>query len=99
MVVVHIALEVHPDHASAFEAATRDNARGSRQEAGNLRFDVLRRADAPTHFILYEVFRDREAQQAHRETAHYQRWKELTTPWILNRTVTEFDEVYIVGEG
>lgn len=98
MVVVHVALEIQPEHCAAFEAATRDNARGSRQEAGNLRFDAIKRADAANQYILYEVFKDRDAQQAHRETPHYKRWKELTAGWVVNRTVTEFEEVYIVGE-
>lgn len=76
---LHIALvnvQVRPDRVDAFREATLVNARESRKEPGCLRFDVIQEADDPTRFVLFEVFRDVAAAAAHRETAHYQAWRD-----------------------
>lgn len=49
------------------------NHLGTRQEAGNLRFDVLRDPEIRTKFYAYEVYRDEKALEAHRQTPHYHR--------------------------
>lgn len=73
-VLVHV--HVKPDQIEAFREATLDNARNSVLEPGNVRFEVYQQADDPAHFVLMEIFRDADAQVAHRETAHYQRWRD-----------------------
>ncbi|MFP4794520.1 (4S)-4-hydroxy-5-phosphonooxypentane-2,3-dione isomerase [Pasteurella multocida] len=46
---------------------------GTRQEPGNLRFDVLRDPEIKTRFYAYEVYVNEQALEAHRQTAHYHR--------------------------
>ncbi len=46
---------------------------GTRQEPGNLRFDVLRDPDIRTRFYAYEVYVNEQALEAHRQTPHYHR--------------------------
>ncbi len=75
MYVVTVNVFVKPEAVDSFVEATRDNARGSRQEAGCLRFDVLQSEDDPTRFFLYEVYRSKEAFGAHQTTEHYRRWR------------------------
>ena len=82
MNVLVVSIDVKPEHADEFIAATLANARGSRTEPGNLRYDVLRSADDPNHFTLYEVYRDAAAMAAHRETPHYQQWAAAVEPWL-----------------
>lgn len=82
MHVTLVHVQVKPEHVADFIAATRENHRGSIAEPGNLRFDVLQRADDPTRFILYEVFRDAEAAAAHKATPHYLKWRETVGPWM-----------------
>jgi (4S)-4-hydroxy-5-phosphonooxypentane-2,3-dione isomerase len=77
-----VSIDVKPEHVGEFIAATLANARGSRGEPGNLRYDVLRSADDPNHFTLYEVYRDDAAMAAHRETQHYQQWAAAVEPWL-----------------
>jgi autoinducer 2-degrading protein len=77
-----VSIDVKPEHANEFIAATLANARGSRTEPGNLRYDVLRSADDTNHFTLYEVYRDDAAMAAHRETPHYQQWAAAVEPWL-----------------
>ncbi len=74
LTLVHVY--VKPERRGAFVEATRLNHRGSVQEPGNLRFDVLQEPDDPNHFILYEAYRDAEAAAAHKTTPHYLTWRE-----------------------
>jgi len=76
MYVVCVSILVTPESVEGFLAHTLDNARNTRKEPGNLRFDVLRREDDPNRFFLYEVYRDKDGFARHQETPHYLRWRE-----------------------
>jgi autoinducer 2-degrading protein len=80
MIVRAIEVQVKPGRAAEFIAASLPNHRGSLTEPGVLRFDVLQSAEDPSSFLLYEVYRDEAAIQAHKETAHYQAWKKAVEP-------------------
>lgn len=82
MFVVCVYLHVREDQREAFLEATRENARNTIREPGNLRFDVIEQADDPTRFMLYEVYRDEDGFLAHKQTAHYAAWAE-TAPAML----------------
>jgi autoinducer 2-degrading protein len=82
MFVVCIHVHVKPQNREQFVEATLENARNTVQEPGNLRFDVNRQVDDPNRFVLYEVYRDESGMKAHKETAHYQRWREVVEPWM-----------------
>ena len=75
LLVVHVECHVHPDQIAAFREATLDNARASVHEPGIARFDVIQQADDPTKFILVEVYKTANAPAAHKDTAHYARWR------------------------
>jgi autoinducer 2-degrading protein len=82
MQVLSVSIHVKPEHVEAFIPAMLENARGSRTEPGNLRYDLLRDADDPNHFLLYEVYRDVEALEAHRTTPHFLKWAAAVEPWL-----------------
>jgi (4S)-4-hydroxy-5-phosphonooxypentane-2,3-dione isomerase len=76
---MHIALvtiHVKADFIQEFIEATQDNVRHSMQEAGVARFYLIQNQQEPTNFVLVEVFHDSEAPAKHKETAHYQRWRD-----------------------
>ena len=75
MYVVAVAVHVKSDQVEAFIEATLANARASRQEAGNARFDVLQQDQDPTRFLLYEAYLDQKDFVRHQQTAHYLKWK------------------------
>lgn len=82
---MHVAIvyvSIKPEHREAFLQASLDNARHTVQEPGSLRFDVLQQEDDPNHFVLYEVYRDEGGAKAHKETAHYARWRDTVAPWM-----------------
>ena len=74
MIIMHVFVQVKPEHVEAFRAATIENASNSVQEPGIARFDVIQQQDDPTRFVLVEVYRTAEAPARHKETAHYQKW-------------------------
>jgi len=76
MQIVHVHVQVKPEQVNAFIAATMENAAASRKETGIARFDLLQRADEPNRFVLVEAYRTADAPAAHKETAHYQKWRD-----------------------
>ena len=74
IVLVHV--HVKPEFVDAFKQASVENASNSVKEAGIARFDVIQQNDDPTRFILVEVYKDVEASAAHKETAHYAKWRD-----------------------
>ncbi len=90
MLVVHVYVHVKPESVEAFKAATVENAVNSRQEPGIARFDVVQQVDDPTRFILVEAYRDDEAPARHKETPHYQTWRDTVAPMMAEpRTNTK----------
>lgn len=82
MLVVHVHVHVRPEAVEAFKAATLENARHSVQEPGVARFDVVQQLDDPTRFVLVEVYRDDQAPAAHKQTAHYAKWRDTVEPMM-----------------
>lgn len=75
MLIVHVHVRVKPESVADFRQATLENARSSVQEPGIARFDVVEQQDDATRFVLIEVYRTPEAAAAHKETAHYAKWR------------------------
>ena len=82
MYVVSVTVHVKPEFVDRFIEATLDNARNTRREPGNVRFDVSRAEDDPNRFLFYEVYHTKEDFARHQETAHYLRWRDAVTPWM-----------------
>lgn len=82
MLIVHVHVQVKPDAIDAFREATAENARNSIREPGIARFDVIQEAGNPSRFVLVEVYRTAEAPAQHKETAHYQKWRDTVEPMM-----------------
>jgi quinol monooxygenase YgiN len=95
MYVVHIHVHVKPETVEAFRQATIENARNSVQEPGIARFDVLQSAEDPTRFVLVEVYRTPDDPARHKETAHYQEWRDTVADMMAEpRTGVRFANVF-----
>jgi (4S)-4-hydroxy-5-phosphonooxypentane-2,3-dione isomerase len=93
--IVHVAVHVKADRVDAFKAATVDNARNSVLEPGVARFDVVQQVDDPTRFMLLEVYRSATAVSAHKETAHYARWRDTVADMMEEpRSAVKFQNVF-----
>jgi len=95
MLIVHVHAHVKPECVEAFREATVENAQNSIQEPGVARFDVIQQADDPTRFILVEVYRTPEAPAQHKDTAHYQKWRDAVAPMMAEpRTSVKYVNVF-----
>jgi len=100
MFIVHVNIRVKPEHLEPFKQATLANARASVQEPGVARFDVVQQADDPTRFVLVEVYRNVEANAAHKETSHYATWRDTVAPMMAEpRNSVKFTNLFPGDEG
>lgn len=76
MLVVHVHAHVKPELVEDFRRASLENASKSIKEPGIVRFDVIQQADDPRRFVLVEVYRTPEDPARHKETSHYQNWRD-----------------------
>jgi autoinducer 2-degrading protein len=82
MYVVSVTVIVKPESLQPFIEATLDNARNTRLEPGNLRFDVSQADGEPTRFLLYEVYQSKDDFARHQQTEHYLRWKNAVADFM-----------------
>jgi len=76
MFIVHVHVHVKSEFTEQFRQATLQNACDSVEEPGVARFDVVQQLDDPTRFVLVEVYREPEDANRHKETNHYQVWRD-----------------------
>jgi autoinducer 2-degrading protein len=89
MLIVHVHVRVKPECVEAFKQATVANARESRREPGVARFDCLQQLDDPARFVLVEAYREAGAQAQHKETRHYQVWRDAVASMMAEPRASE----------
>lgn len=80
--VVAVTVYVKPLYVSQFIEAILDNARNTRREPGNVRFDVLQADEDPNRFLLYEVYHTKDDFAKHQQTEHYLRFRNAVADWM-----------------
>ena len=79
---VFVYVHVLPESVEFFRAASLANAAASLREPGVVRFDVMQESADPRRFVLFEVYRGQEGAAAHKQTAHYQTWRDTVAPMM-----------------
>ena len=99
MYIMHVHLQVKPEFIEEFKKVSLENASNSIKEPGVVRFDVIQETDDPSHFVLVEVYRTSEDPARHKETAHYNKWREVAEPMLAGpRTRTIFTNLFPADE-
>ncbi len=100
MLIVHVYVHVKSEFVEAFRQATIENARQSVEEAGIARFDVIQQADDPTRFVLVEVYRTPEDPARHKETTHYQTWRDTVAEMMAEpRSSVKYANIFPADAG
>jgi (4S)-4-hydroxy-5-phosphonooxypentane-2,3-dione isomerase len=100
MLAVHVHVRVKPEFIEAFIEATLENARHSVQEPGIARFDVIQQGDDRGRFVLVEVYRTPEAPGLHKETEHYQAWRDAVAGMMAEpRSSAKYLNLFPEDEG
>jgi quinol monooxygenase YgiN len=95
MFVVHIYVQVKPEYIEAFKKISIENAQNSVKEPGIKRFDVLQQSDDPTRFVLVEAYTDESGVAQHKQTAHYNKWRQIAEKMIVGeRTRVRYTPVW-----
>ncbi len=82
MFAIFASIKIKSDQRENFLTSIEENAKLSvRDEPGCLRFDVFRDDEDEDRYLLYEVFTDERAWQAHIETPHAQRTMKGSNEW------------------
>jgi autoinducer 2-degrading protein len=95
MFIVHVFVHVKPDKVEAFRNVSIENARESIKELGIARFDCLQQQDDPTRFVLVEVYRTAGDPVRHKETEHYQKWRDTVADMMAEpRSSIKYTNVF-----
>jgi autoinducer 2-degrading protein len=95
MYIVHVFVHVKLDQVDAFKEATLENAQNSLKEPGVARFDFCQQQDDPARFVLVEVYQTPEDPARHKETAHYQKWRDRVTDMMAEpRSSVKYDNIF-----
>ena len=86
--VLIVDFEVQDGTADKVIALVSENARNSvEKEPGCLQFDVMQAADNPNRILLFEVYENEAAFQAHGKTDHIKAFLEKARPMFVKTTM------------
>ena len=92
--VIIVDFRLKPGSLKAFRALIDENATMScATEAGCRRFDVLEPREGTDRVILYEIYDDRAAFEAHIKTAHFHTFNNASTPLVADKVVSDYNLV------
>ncbi|MDY4280149.1 MAG: (4S)-4-hydroxy-5-phosphonooxypentane-2,3-dione isomerase [[Pasteurella] mairii] len=95
MFAMLVEINIKEGKEQEFLDVFKHNYLGTRQEKGNLRFDVLRDPEIKTRFYAYEVYVDEQVLEEHRKMPHYRRCvAELELIMAGSRSKKIFDWVF-----
>ena len=81
--VVHISIK--PENVDAFMQKLDANARAARTEPGCRQFEVLVDPNDRTKIMLFEVYNDEAAFEAHQATPHFKKYLAEAVPMLASR--------------
>lgn len=92
MYVIVAEFKIKPDQVEAFGQLIDRQARDSlEREATCHQFDVCQAEDDPSRFLLYEIYRDKAAFEAHRTMPHTTQFLSAAGPMVAERSLRRFN--------
>jgi len=85
MFVLSVDLRIKPENVESFLARALENAAHSRKEPGCRQFDVLVDPEGRTKAMLCEEHLDKNAFDAHQQTAHFKKYLAEAVPLLASR--------------
>lgn len=93
--VIIAEFEVRPEAIAAFlEQAVLDASQSVAREPGCKQFDVTVAEDQPNRVLLYEIYDDPAAFDAHLKTPHLAAFRGAIEPLVLSRQVRRLTRVH-----
>ena len=85
MFVLVVNIRVKPDNVERFMKQALENAREARKEPGCRLFDVLVDPQDKSRVMLYEIYNDEKAFEAHQQTPHFKKYLAEAVPLLASR--------------
>jgi quinol monooxygenase YgiN len=85
MFVLQVNIRIKPESVDAFMKKLDENAREARKEAGCKQFEVLVDPADKAKIMLYEVYKDEAAFEAHQQTPHFKKYVAEAVPLLASR--------------
>ena len=85
MFVLQVNIRIKQENVDAFMQKALENAREARKEPGCKQFDVLVDPKDATRVMLYEIYSDEKAFEAHQQTAHFKKYVAEAVPLLASR--------------
>jgi quinol monooxygenase YgiN len=92
-VTLIVQLRPREGQVTLLEAELRALLGPTRKEDGCLTYDLHRSVEAPSAFLLHEVWASREAHSRHTNTPHFLRWNARKDSLLSSRDVTFWKQV------
>ena len=93
--VIFVDFHLKPGMRSQFRRLIDENAEASvRTEPGCLQFDVLEPEGEADRVLLYEIYTDRTAFDAHLQTEHFRIFADASESLFLQKKVMRCDLVF-----
>jgi quinol monooxygenase YgiN len=73
------------------ELVSRNAAASVADEPGCRRFDVMTPRDGADRVVLYEIYDDEAAFEAHLQTPHFAEFRRMTADLVADRSVEKYD--------
>ncbi|GAB4240257.1 MAG: hypothetical protein Kow0032_27780 [Methyloligellaceae bacterium] len=92
MIAIIVDFEAKPGHGADLRDALLAQASNSKtHEPGCRHFDVVANPDNPEQFLLYELYDDAAAVEAHRAADYYARFRETIDPIVARRDFRQWE--------
>ena len=82
---LEVQLRIKADNVDRFMKQVLENAQNARKEAGCRQFDVLVDPHDRAQVMLYEVYADEQAFEAHQQTVHFKKYLAEAVPLLASR--------------
>jgi quinol monooxygenase YgiN len=83
--VLAVMIRIKPKNVEPFMAQVLANAREARKEPGCRQFEVLVDAADRAKVMLFEIYDDEKAFQAHQQTPHFKKYVAEAVPLLESR--------------
>jgi quinol monooxygenase YgiN len=97
--IAAVEYDIVPGQVDNFLAALKENGAESVKEPGCRELDIAVSQKDPNHVLIFEVYNDAAAAQAHRETDHFKKYAATTKDMVAKREARGFSSVAMNMKG
>ena len=85
MFVLSVQIRIKPENVDVWMEKALEDQAGTRREPGCRQFDILVDPNDRTRVLLYEVYDDEKAFEAHQQTPHFKKYLADAVPLLASR--------------